>query len=86
MMRLKPIYIIMFVCARVLAGCNSSDDGGNSTALVTDSAVVSFSTEVNTEVTRATTGIINNLAALKKVGEGFGVFAYLTDGQNHYSR
>ena len=81
MMRLKPIYIIMFVCARVLAGCNSSDDGGNSTALVTDSAVVSFSTEVNTEVTRATTGIINNLAALKKVGEGFGVFAYLTDGQ-----
>lgn len=40
---------------------------------------VSFATEVAREQTRATTGLINNLKGLQAMGEGFGVFAYLTD-------
>ena len=67
--------------ATLLAACSASDDG-SSALFIEDPVAVSFSTDMSnstTATTRATTGSINNLEALKNVPEGFGVFAYLTD-------
>lgn len=64
------------------AACSNNDDGGMNDMLSDGNAAISFSTDINADGTRATTGMINNLAALKNVGEGFGVFAYLTDGND----
>ena len=64
----------------LLTACSGSDDISD-TPVTPDNkqTAVSFSTELSTGTTRATTGMINNLDALKATGEGFGVFAYLTD-------
>lgn len=64
------------------AACSNNDDGGMNDMLSDGNAAISFSTDINADGTRATTGMINNLAALTNVGEGFGVFAYLTDGND----
>ena len=72
---------IIYLMVMLLAACSASDDG-NSVSFIEDPVAVSFSTDMSsstTATTRATTGNINNLDALKKVPEGFGVFAYLTD-------
>ena len=74
------IYIIMFACAMGLTAC--SEKGETPAGLQTEPAAVSFSTEVASGTTRATTGAINTLDDLKATPEGFGVFAYLTDNQN----
>ena len=67
----------------LLSACSSSDDAVEPvTVPTTDPVAVSFSTDITTSSTRATTGLINNLDALKASGDGFGVFAYLTDGSN----
>ena len=67
----------------LLSSCSSSDDATDPvTVPETDPVAVSFTTDVTTESTRATTGLINNLDALRASGDGFGVFAYLTDGSN----
>ena len=71
--------IIIFACV-MLASCSSSDGVGGDDTHGLSSDVVSFATDVSTQTTRATTGNINNLDALKATPEGFGVFAYLTDG------
>lgn len=68
----------MFACAMMMACTNSVDEGGEELTYSTDA--VRFSTDVSSQTTRATTGMINNLDALKASGDGFGVFAYLTDG------
>lgn len=68
----------MFACAMMMACTNSVDEGGEELTYSTDA--VRFSTDVSSQTTRATTGMINNLDVLKATPEGFGVFAYLTDG------
>lgn len=79
------IYKIMCVCAcaALLTACSGSDgdSGDDDYAGENGPVAVSFATEVAREQTRATTGLIYNLAGLKAMGEGFGVFAYLTDNQ-----
>ncbi len=67
--------------AMLLAACSASDED-NMALFVEDPVAVTFSTDLTNESTRATTGMINNLDALTNVGEGFGVFAYLTDAAN----
>lgn len=67
----------------LLASCAGDDvaSGGNRAKENPDA--VSFSTTVEHETaTRATTGLISNDEALKRVTEGFGVFAYLTETQD----
>ena len=65
----------------LLTACSGSDDISD-TPITPDNkpVAVTFSTDISTGTTRATTGMINNLDALKASGDGFGVFAYLTDG------
>lgn len=73
---------IIYLMVMLLAACSASDDG-SSALFIEDPVAVSFSTDMSnstTATTRATTGSINNLEALKNVPEGFGVFAYLTEG------
>lgn len=84
----------MYACVgMLLAGC-ASDDGTGSAGVtpVAKDEPVSFSTIVGESAiisqtqqqgeTRATIGTIDNLDALKASGDGFGVFAYLTDGKS----
>ncbi len=68
----------------LLTACSGSEDAATDPVTVPETApmAVSFSTDITTPSTRATTGLINNLDALKASGDGFGVFAYLTDGSN----
>lgn len=63
-------------------GCSGSEEALSPGAPgATDDGAISFSTGVTETDTRAFTGPIDNLEALKTVPEGFGVLAYLTDGQ-----
>lgn len=72
--------VVWITVGLLLTGCTAGDDGGGgSTPQTTQPEVVSFSTDLGSKSSRVTTGTINNTDALKKVGEGFGVFAYLTD-------
>ena len=77
------IYKIMCVCAcaALLTACSGSDgeSGDDDYAGENGPVAVSFATEVAREQTRATTGLIYDLKGLQAMGEGFGVFAYLTD-------
>ena len=78
------IYMFACACVALLTACSGSDatpSDGPATPHELQPATVSFSTEVNGGDTRATTGLITTVEDLKKMGEGFGVFAYLTDGQ-----
>jgi hypothetical protein len=77
----KIIGKLSFVVSVVVltAGCSSDDSGGGGTSLVTDPAAITFSTEVNNGGSRVTTGLINNVAQLQNMTEGFGVFAYNTE-------
>ena len=72
---------IIYLMAMLLAACSSSDEE-NTALFIEEPAAVSFSTDVNASTTRATLGSIDNLDALKASGDGFGVFAYLTDADN----
>ena len=72
---------IIYLMAMLLAACSSSDED-NTALFIEEPAAVSFSTDVNAATTRATIGSIDNLDALKASGDGFGVFAYLTDADN----
>lgn len=75
----------MYACVGLLlASCADSSDGGGNTVLPTEEMAVSFSTVVGEQTqqqnaTRATTGLIKDLDALKAMPEGFGVFAYPTE-------
>lgn len=72
--------VVWITVGLLLTGCTAGDDdGGGSTPQTTQPEAVSFSTDLGSKSSRVTTGTINNTEALKKVGEGFGVFAYLTD-------
>lgn len=72
--------VVWITVGLLLTGCTAGDDGGGgSTPQTTQPEAVSFSTDLGSKSSRVTTGTINNTDALKKVGEGFGVFAYLTD-------
>lgn len=60
----------------LLSACSEREDGTSSNS----QEVLSFSANVQTaEQTRAYTGTIDNLAVLKALDDGFGVFAYLTE-------
>lgn len=76
-MKMNRIYILIYTL--LLVACSNSDDAGTHDMLSEGSSAIRFSTDMNT---RATTGMINTLDALKATGEGFGVFAYLTDGSD----
>jgi len=78
------IYMFACACVTLLTACSGSDAelSGGGYAGEDGAMAVSFSTEVADEQTRATTGLIYNLAGLKAMGEGFGVFAYLTDDKS----
>ena len=72
--------VVWITVGLLLTGCTAGDDGGGgSMPQTTQPEAVSFSTDLGSKSSRVTTGTINNTEALKKVGEGFGVFAYLTD-------
>lgn len=71
--------VVWITVGLLLTGCTAGDDGGGSTPQTMQPEAVSFSTDLGSKSSRVTTGTINNTEALKKVGEGFGVFAYLTD-------
>ena len=72
--------VVWITVGLLLTGCTAGDDGGGgSTPQTTQPEAVSFSTDLGSKSSRVTTGTINNTEALQKVGEGFGVFAYLTD-------
>lgn len=83
-MRNPYIYIIMYACVATLLMACAGDDvatGGGTPVTRTDDGAVSFSTKLDRETTtRATSGLISDTEGLKAVSEGFGVFAYLTDG------
>lgn len=65
----------------LLSACSGSEDAATDPVTVptTDPVAVSFSTDITTPSTRTTIGTIDNVEALKASGDGFGVFAYLTD-------
>ena len=71
-----PFYLFTFLL--LFTACSGSDDISD-TPVTPDNkqTAVSFSTELSTGTTRATTGMINNLNALKASGDGFGVFGVL---------
>lgn len=81
-MKNKTIIYIMFLL--LAAGCTSGGEDVVSPGLVTYSDnAIGFATNLDNDMpeaqqTRATTGAISDL---KKVSEGFGVIAYLTDAQ-----
>ena len=62
------------------SGSDGEETGGSSASSSSD--VISFATGVSIETTRATTGSIDDLDALKATPEGFGVFAYVTDDKD----
>lgn len=62
------------------SGSDGEDTGG--VPAPSSSDVISFATGVSSETTRATTGSIDDLDALKATPEGFGVFAYVTDDKD----
>ena len=67
----------------LISACTGNDDAGEvNPMLITSPMAVSFSTDINTGKTRATTGMIKDVDALKASGDGFGVFAYMTDGKD----
>ena len=79
------IYMFACACVALLTACSGSDatpSDGPATPHELQPATVSFATEVAREQTRATTGLIYDLKGLQAMGEGFGVFAYLTDGKS----
>ncbi len=81
-MKKPAIYILTGLFVVLLTACSSSDSGDSSDAagLMSDGTdAVVFSTDVNNQTTRATTGTINTIDDLKNAEEGFGVFAYHTD-------
>ena len=65
----------------LLAACSAASDEDSSALTLEKEEPVSFTTDFSYGSTRATTGLINNIAALQEVGEGFGVFAYQTENQ-----
>lgn len=67
----------------MLGGCSTGDEAGLAPERYygPTGSEVAFSTDMDL-FTRATTGTIDNLDALKATGEGFGVFAYLTGTSN----
>lgn len=72
--------VVWITVGLLLTGCTAGDDGGGgSTPQTTQPEVVSFSTDLGSKSSRVTTGTINNTDALRASGDGFGVFAYLTD-------
>ena len=72
----------------LLASCSTSDDVAGTTEVTepAEPAPVVFNTDISIPSSRATIGSIDNLDALKASGEGFGVFAYLTDAQNYATK
>ncbi len=78
------IYMFACACAALLTACSGSDgeSGDDDYTGENGPVAVSFATEVAREQTRATTGLIYDLEGLQAMGEGFGVFAYLTDGKS----
>lgn len=72
---------IIYLMVMLLAACSSSDED-NTALFVEDPVAVTFSTDVNAATTRVTLGSIDNIEALQASGDGFGVFAYLTDADN----
>ena len=73
----------------LLASCSTSDDVATGTTGVTEPtepAPVAFNTDISIPSSRATIGSIDNLDALKASGDGFGVFAYLTDDQKYATK
>ena len=81
--RLVPHHSVVWITVGLLlTGCTAGDDGGGgSTPQTTQPEAVSFSTDLGSKSSRVTTGTINNTDALRASGDGFGVFAYLTDGK-----
>ena len=81
--RLLPHHSVVWITVGLLmTGCTAGDDGGGgSTPQTTQPEAVSFSTDLGSKSSRVTTGTINNTEALRASGDGFGVFAYLTDGK-----
>ncbi len=74
--------VVWITVGLLLTGCTAGDDGGGgSTLQTTQPEAVSFSTDLGSKSSRVTTGTINNTDALRASGDGFGVFAYLTDGK-----
>lgn len=73
---MKKLHIYIFACACMLAAC--SDNGGSDNPLADSDAPITFSTDVEMLATRASVSNIANTDTLKKLGEGFGVFAYKT--------
>lgn len=74
--------VVWITVGLLLTGCTAGDDGGGgSTPQTTQPEAVSFSTDLGSKSSRVTTGTINNTDALRASGDGFGVFAYLTDGK-----
>ena len=74
--------VVWITAGLLLTGCTAGDDGGGvSTLQTTQPEAVSFSTDLGSKSSRVTTGTINNTDALRASGDGFGVFAYLTDGK-----
>ena len=71
--------VVSVVVLSTTTACTSDDNGGGTTPPVTESAAVSFSTEVGNESSRVTTGMTNSLKQLQDMTEGFGVFAYQTE-------
>lgn len=72
--------VVWITVGLLLTGCTAGDDGGGgSTPQTTQPEAVSFSTDLGSKSSRVTTGTINNTDALRASGDGFGVFAYLTD-------
>lgn len=73
--------VVWITVGLLMTGCTAGDDGGGgSTLQTTQPEAVSFSTDLGSKSSRVTTGTINNTDALRASGDGFGVFAYLTDG------
>lgn len=72
----------------LLVGCSTSDDVAGTTEVTepAEPAPVAFNTDISIPSSRATIGSIDNLDALKASGEGFGVFAYLTDDQKYATK
>lgn len=71
--------LVLGLVAVLLAACTERDDMPSPDS----DEVVSFSANVlSSSQTRAYTGTIDNLDALKAVGDGFGVFGYLTEAND----
>ena len=80
--------VAMTVGTLLWASCTGSEDAGTEPVAKPDTEpmAVSFTTEITTPSSRATIGTIDNVEALQASGDGFGVFAYLTDAQNYATK